>query len=68
MKCLRIYSTADGDSHFDQVEIPTSSRQVHLQATPFEVSAKLCGDTPSVSRAFVGRATFSQPCSPAPTR
>jgi hypothetical protein len=29
MKCLRIYSTADGGSHFDQVEIPTSSRQVH---------------------------------------
>jgi hypothetical protein len=21
MKCLRIYSTADGESHFDQVEI-----------------------------------------------
>jgi len=51
-KCLRIYTTADGESHFDQVEIPTSSRQVHPQATAFEVSARLCGDTPSVSRAF----------------
>jgi len=39
MKCLRVYSTADGESHFDQVEIPTSSRQVHPKATAFEVSA-----------------------------
>ena len=30
MKCLRIYSTADGESHFDQVEIPTSSRRTAL--------------------------------------
>jgi hypothetical protein len=29
MKCLRVYATADGESHFDEVEIPTSSRQVH---------------------------------------
>jgi hypothetical protein len=54
MECLRIHSTADGESHFDQVEIPTGSRQVHPQATAFEVPAKLCGDTPSVSRAFRG--------------
>jgi hypothetical protein len=39
MKCLRIYSTADGESHFDEVEIPTSSRQVHPNAAAFEVSA-----------------------------
>jgi hypothetical protein len=39
MKCLRIYSTADGESHFDEVEIPTSSRQVHPSAAAFEVSA-----------------------------
>jgi len=39
MKCQRIYSTAFSESHFDQVEIPTSSRQVHPQATAFEVSA-----------------------------
>ena len=38
MKCLRIYSTEDGESHFDDVEIPTSSRQVHPNATAFEVS------------------------------
>ena len=39
MRCLRIYSTADGESHFDEVEIPTSSRQVHPNAAAFEVSA-----------------------------
>jgi len=39
MKCLRIYATADGESHFDEVEIPTSSRQVHPGAVAFEVSA-----------------------------
>jgi hypothetical protein len=39
MKCLRIYSTTDGESHFDEVEIPTSSRQVHPNAVAFAVSA-----------------------------
>lgn len=39
MKCLRIYSTEDGESHFDEVEIPTSPRQVHPNAMAFEVSA-----------------------------
>ena len=39
MKCLRIYSTEDGESHFDEVEIPTKSWQVHPNATAFEVSA-----------------------------
>jgi hypothetical protein len=39
MRCLRIYSTADGKSHFDEVEIPTSSRQVHPNAAAFAVSA-----------------------------
>jgi hypothetical protein len=38
MKCLRIYSTTDGESHFDEVEIPTSSRQVHPDAVAFAVS------------------------------
>ena len=40
MNCLRVYSTADGGSHFDEVEIPTTSRQVHPNAAAFEVSAK----------------------------
>ena len=40
MKCLRVYSTADGESHFDEIEILTTSRQVHPNAAAFEVSAK----------------------------
>jgi len=39
MKCLRIYSTPDGESHFDELEIPTSSRQVHPHAVAFAASA-----------------------------
>jgi hypothetical protein len=39
MRCLRIYSTADGESYFDEVEIPTSSRPVHPDAAAFQVSA-----------------------------
>jgi len=39
MKCLRIYATPDGESHFDEVDIPTTKRRVHPDATPFEVSA-----------------------------
>jgi hypothetical protein len=40
MKCLRVYSTADGESHFDEIEIPTFSRQVHANAAALEVSTK----------------------------
>src|SRR5882762_1024746 len=40
MKRLRVYSTADGESHFDEVEIPTTSRRVHPNAAAFDVSAK----------------------------
>ena len=40
MKYLRIYSTADGESHFDEVEIPTTPRQVHPNAAVFGVSEK----------------------------
>jgi hypothetical protein len=38
MKCLRIYSTADGESHFDEVEIPTTALKVHPNAAAFEAS------------------------------
>jgi hypothetical protein len=38
MKCLRIYSTPDGESHFDEVEIPTTKLSVHPDAEPFDVS------------------------------
>ena len=39
MKCLRIYATPDGESHFDEVQLPTTKRSVHPDAVPFEVSA-----------------------------
>jgi hypothetical protein len=39
MKCLRIYATPDGESRFDEVELPTSKVSVHPDAAPFEVSA-----------------------------
>lgn len=40
MKCLRIFSTDDGESHFDEVEIPTTSLQVHPNAAAFQSSEK----------------------------
>lgn len=40
MKCLRIYATPDGESHFDEVDIPTKSLSVHPDAAPFEVTAR----------------------------
>jgi hypothetical protein len=39
MKCLRIYSTEDGESHFGEVELPTTKRSVHPDAEPFDVAA-----------------------------
>lgn len=39
MKCLRIYATPDGESHFDEVELPTRKVSVHPDATPFDVTA-----------------------------
>lgn len=39
MKCLRIYATPDGESHFDEVELPTTKLSVHPDAVPFDVSA-----------------------------
>ena len=39
MKCLRIYATPDGESHFEEVELPTTKRSVHPDAVPFDVSA-----------------------------
>jgi hypothetical protein len=39
MKCLRIYASPDGESHFGEVELPTTKMSVHPDAAPFEVSA-----------------------------
>ena len=58
MKCLRVYSTADGESHFDEVEIPTTPRQVHPNAAAFEVSAKYAAHAHSGGCA-TGRLAYS---------
>lgn len=39
MKCLRIYASLDGESHFDEVDIPMAKRPVVSDAAPFELSA-----------------------------
>ncbi len=39
MKCLRIYATPDGESHFDEIELPTTPISVHPDAVPFDVTA-----------------------------
>jgi len=39
MKCLRIYASPDGESHFDEVDIPTSKKPIFPDAAPFELSA-----------------------------
>ena len=39
MKCLRIYSTPDGESHFDDVDIATTMTPLFPSEAPFELSA-----------------------------
>jgi len=40
MKCLRIYATADGESHFDEIDIPTTKRAAIPNTAPFEISTR----------------------------
>jgi hypothetical protein len=40
MKCLRIYATPDGESHFDEIDIPTTRRLAIPGTAPFEISAQ----------------------------
>ena len=39
MRCLRIYASPDGESHFDEVDISTTERSIFPDAAPFELSA-----------------------------
>jgi len=39
MKCLRIYASPDGESHFDEVDIPTLKKSIFPDTAPFELSA-----------------------------
>ena len=38
MRCLRIYATPDGESHFDEIDIPTTKRSILPDTAPFELS------------------------------
>jgi hypothetical protein len=40
MRCLRIYATPDGESHFDEIDIPTARRPAIPDTVPFEISAR----------------------------
>ncbi|TPP10393.1 hypothetical protein [Rhizobium glycinendophyticum] len=39
MKCLRIYATPDGESHFAEIHLPTTKVAVHPDVVPFDVTA-----------------------------
>jgi hypothetical protein len=39
MRCIRVYATPDGKSHFDEIDIPTTERPVFPDTAPFELSA-----------------------------
>jgi hypothetical protein len=39
MKCLRIYATLDGESHFDEVDIPATEKTIFPDTVPFKLSA-----------------------------
>ena len=54
MKCLRIYATADGESHFDEVELPTTKMSVHPDAVPFDVSASYLASRVRITRIPAG--------------
>ena len=39
MRCLRIYATPDGESHFGEIEIPTIRAPLFPNEAPFDLSA-----------------------------
>ena len=39
MRCLRIYATPDGESHFGEVDIAMTMKQAFPNEAPFEISA-----------------------------
>lgn len=54
MKCLRIYATPDGESHFDEIELPTTRQSVHQDATPFDVTASYSASTVRITHIPAG--------------
>ena len=45
MKCLRIYASPDGESHFGEVDIPMTMKPAFPNEAPFEISAFYPGVT-----------------------
>jgi len=55
MKCLRIYATPDGESHFGEVEIPmTAMLAVAPGAKPFQVSKRYLASSMEFTRIPAG--------------
>ncbi|UEM16291.1 hypothetical protein J4G43_019960 [Bradyrhizobium barranii subsp. barranii] len=55
MKCLRIYATPDGESHFGEVEIPmTAKLTVAPGAKPFQVSQRYLASSMEVTQIPAG--------------
>jgi hypothetical protein len=40
MNCLRIYATPDGESHFEEIEIPLSLTEMFPGQSPFYLSSR----------------------------
>ena len=38
MNCIRIYTTPEGESRFEEVELPTVKMSVHPNAVPFDAN------------------------------
>lgn len=55
MKCLRIYATPDGESHFGEVELPmTAKLTVAPGAKPFQVSQRYLASSMEVTQIPAG--------------
>jgi hypothetical protein len=39
MRCLRIYASLDGESHFDEIELMTTKKSIFPNTEPIELSA-----------------------------
>ncbi|WP_137153608.1 acetylxylan esterase [Rhizobium sp. FKL33] len=54
MKCLRIYADQDGESHFDEVDMPVTQVRVHPDAAPFDVTASYPAERVRIARISAG--------------
>ena len=57
MKCLRIYATPDFESHFDEVELPTTKRSMHPGRQSCALEQAPCAIVQAKARTGCYRAT-----------